>query len=439
MNISHRIKDKKIESKFIAKKGVAKMKFRTFKYNIIRAIKVINHAVNAETMKMLGGILIDANAPNMVELTAYSNDIKIKYYVRADVEQKGTVVCNPKYLMNISKGENMEVIISTDKDNVIEMKIGTYKQKWQGTVAENYPKISMPECNNELMLEQERFREILTKTVPFAAPTVGYRPQYNGVLFDIKNETLHNVSTDGKRMAHITTPVGTYGNMSFVITLPAAKELCRIESENPLLRIVVDNTNMRLLLDYSEFIVVASTFNENGYVKYDNMMNRESDITATVKRAEFMQMIERGKFVSEQGKTKVPVTLELKDDVLKCNGRNLRCQLKDEIDAKNGKVATHGWEKVSDIDSVDLCKELEQIGVKTIVYTDISKDGMLEGPNFDIYKELSQKTSLDIIASGGVTSIEDVKRLLDMNMYGAIIGKALYDNRIDLKEVLDLC
>ena len=109
------------------------------------------------------------------------------------------------------------------------------------------------------------------------------------------------------------------------------------------------------------------------------------------------------------------------------------------IDAKNGKVATHGLEKVSDIDSVDLCKELEQIGVKTIVYTDISKDGMLEGPNFDIYKELSQKTSLDIIASGGVTSIDDVKRLLDMNMYGAIIGKALYDNRIDLKEVLDLC
>ena len=64
---------------------------------------------------------------------------------------------------------------------------------------------------------------------------------------------------------------------------------------------------------------------------------------------------------------------------------------------------------------------------------------MLEGPNFDIYKELSQKTSLDIIASGGVTSIDDVKRLLDMNMYGAIIGKALYDNRIDLREVLDLC
>ena len=96
-------------------------------------------------------------------------------------------------------------------------------------------------------------------------------------------------------------------------------------------------------------------------------------------------------------------------------------------------------EKLSDIDSVDLCKELEQIGVKTIVYTDISKDGMLKGPNFDIYKELSQKTSLDIIASGGVTSIDDIKKLRDMNMYGAIIGKALYDKKLDLKEVIDLC
>ena len=109
------------------------------------------------------------------------------------------------------------------------------------------------------------------------------------------------------------------------------------------------------------------------------------------------------------------------------------------IDARNKKVATHGWEKLSDIDSVDLCKELEQIGVNTIVYTDISKDGMLKGPNFDIYKELSQKTSLDIIASGGVTSIDDIKKLRDMNMYGAIIGKALYDKKLDLKEVIDLC
>ncbi|MGL6107979.1 1-(5-phosphoribosyl)-5-[(5-phosphoribosylamino)methylideneamino]imidazole-4-carboxamide isomerase [Romboutsia sp.] len=107
------------------------------------------------------------------------------------------------------------------------------------------------------------------------------------------------------------------------------------------------------------------------------------------------------------------------------------------IDAKNGKVALRGWKVVSEIDSIDLCKYLESIGIHTIVYTDISKDGMLEGPNFDIYKELMEKTSLNIIASGGVSSVEDLKKLQEMNMYGAIIGKALYDNRISLEEVLE--
>ncbi|HSQ89509.1 1-(5-phosphoribosyl)-5-[(5-phosphoribosylamino)methylideneamino]imidazole-4-carboxamide isomerase [Romboutsia sp.] len=107
------------------------------------------------------------------------------------------------------------------------------------------------------------------------------------------------------------------------------------------------------------------------------------------------------------------------------------------IDAKDGKVALRGWEVISEVDSIDLCKELEEIGIKTIVYTDISKDGMLEGPNFDIYKILSQKTSLNIIASGGISSIDDIKRLKDMNIYGAIVGKALYDNKIELKEVLE--
>ncbi|CAH2213004.1 1-(5-phosphoribosyl)-5-[(5-phosphoribosylamino)methylideneamino]imidazole-4-carboxamide isomerase [Tepidibacter aestuarii] len=106
------------------------------------------------------------------------------------------------------------------------------------------------------------------------------------------------------------------------------------------------------------------------------------------------------------------------------------------IDAKNGKVALRGWEVVSEVDSIDLCKELEEIGVRTIVYTDISKDGMLEGPNFEIYKLLSQQTSLNIIASGGISSIDDIRKLKNMNIYGAITGKALYDNKIELKEAL---
>lgn len=108
------------------------------------------------------------------------------------------------------------------------------------------------------------------------------------------------------------------------------------------------------------------------------------------------------------------------------------------IDALNGKAALRGWKLVSESDSLDLCRELEQIGVRTIVYTDISRDGMLEGPNFDIYKTLAEKTSLNMIASGGITSVKDIKTLKSLNIYGAIIGKALYNNLISLKEAV-LC
>lgn len=105
------------------------------------------------------------------------------------------------------------------------------------------------------------------------------------------------------------------------------------------------------------------------------------------------------------------------------------------IDAVKGKVAVRGWETVSNIDSLDLCNYLEKIGIKTLVYTDILRDGMLKGPNFEIYDTLSKKTNLDIIASGGVSTINDIKRLNQMDMYGAIIGKSLYDERLDFKEV----
>lgn len=106
------------------------------------------------------------------------------------------------------------------------------------------------------------------------------------------------------------------------------------------------------------------------------------------------------------------------------------------IDALNGKVATRGWQNVGTVDSIEICRFLESIGIQTLVYTDISKDGMLSGPNFGIYEELSKKTSINIIASGGVTTLEDIQKLNTMNMYGSIIGKALYDNKLDFKEAL---
>lgn len=105
------------------------------------------------------------------------------------------------------------------------------------------------------------------------------------------------------------------------------------------------------------------------------------------------------------------------------------------IDAKDGKVATRGWERLSEVDSVELCKNLERMGVKTIVYTDIAKDGMLEGPNFEIYERLAEETNLQVIVSGGVSFMKDIERLKKLNPYGVIIGKAFYDNLLDFKEV----
>lgn len=106
------------------------------------------------------------------------------------------------------------------------------------------------------------------------------------------------------------------------------------------------------------------------------------------------------------------------------------------IDAKGGYVALKGWTEITDIKANYFAKVLENMGLKTLIYTDISKDGMLQGPNFEELKALNEIVDINIIASGGVTSVEDVKRLKSLKIYGAIIGKALYTGNIKLEEVL---
>lgn len=107
------------------------------------------------------------------------------------------------------------------------------------------------------------------------------------------------------------------------------------------------------------------------------------------------------------------------------------------VDIKDGKVAIHGWLEKSELDAMEFCSKLEKLGVKTVICTDISKDGAMQGTNHALYKEMSEKFSLDIIASGGVSSMDDVKRLRKLNVYGAIIGKAYYVGAIDLKEAIE--
>ena len=107
-------------------------------------------------------------------------------------------------------------------------------------------------------------------------------------------------------------------------------------------------------------------------------------------------------------------------------------------DIKDGFVAIKGWLEKSQIRCADFFSDMQNIGVKTIICTDISKDGAMQGTNRELYKDLSESFSIDIVASGGVSSLDDIKALREMELYGAIVGKAYYIGAIDLKEAIAL-
>lgn len=106
------------------------------------------------------------------------------------------------------------------------------------------------------------------------------------------------------------------------------------------------------------------------------------------------------------------------------------------VDAKSGKVAIEGWLEVTDVTALNFCKELEAIGVQTVIYTDIAKDGMMQGPNIKETAKIVKETRLEVIASGGVSTLKDLEQLKEAGIHGAIIGKALYMGVIDLEEAV---
>ena len=108
------------------------------------------------------------------------------------------------------------------------------------------------------------------------------------------------------------------------------------------------------------------------------------------------------------------------------------------VDLRDGKVAIKGWTETSELDCFDFCEELQALGVKTVICTDISKDGVMSGTNIELYERLSEKFDMDIVASGGISTLENVKTLTEMNMYGAILGKALYTGAIDLEKAIKI-
>lgn len=109
------------------------------------------------------------------------------------------------------------------------------------------------------------------------------------------------------------------------------------------------------------------------------------------------------------------------------------------VDVRNGRVAVKGWRELSDETLDGFCARLEDMGVRTIICTDISKDGAMEGTNRRMYEDLTAKYTMNIIASGGVSTMDDVRALRDMGLYGAILGRAIYTGGIDLRDAIEVC
>ena len=107
------------------------------------------------------------------------------------------------------------------------------------------------------------------------------------------------------------------------------------------------------------------------------------------------------------------------------------------VDARDGYVAINGWKELSEETGIDFCKRLRDAGVKTVIYTDISRDGAEKGTNLELYRELAKIEGLNITASGGVSSMEELKELQTIGTHAAILGKALYTGRLDLKTVVE--
>lgn len=108
------------------------------------------------------------------------------------------------------------------------------------------------------------------------------------------------------------------------------------------------------------------------------------------------------------------------------------------VDIRDGYVAVKGWTEKSSLEAFEFCRQMESIGIRTLICTDISRDGAMQGPNDALYERLSRELGMQIIASGGVSSITDIKRLAEMKIHGAIVGKAYYTGAVDLKEAIEV-
>jgi len=145
------------------------------------------------------------------------------------------------------------------------------------------------------------------------------------------------------------------------------------------------------------------------------------------------------KYISAGVKRVILGTSAVKDEnFVKSAVKNFGDKIAVGVDIKDGFVAIKGWTEKSNFTALDFCKKMQDIGVKTIISTDISRDGAMKGSNHELYKDLIKNLSVNIIASGGVSSIEDIIALKKLNLYGTIVGKAYYTGAVNLKDALEV-
>lgn len=225
-----------------------------------------------------------------------------------------------------------------------------------------------------------------------------------------------------------------------------------------------DKKAVRLLKgDYNEMTVysdnpieIARDF-ENSGAKYIHMVDLEGAKDGTTPNISVVEEVAKNTslFVEIGGGIRSLETLEryfesgVSRAILGTAAINDKAFLKEAVekygdkiavgaDVKDGYIAIKGWLEKSEVTLDAFLCEMQSIGVKYIICTDISKDGAMKGTNLELYKELSEKYSMNITASGGVSSIDDIVALRRMNLYGAIIGKAYYLGKIDLKEAIEV-
>ena len=199
--------------------------------------------------------------------------------------------------------------------------------------------------------------------------------------------------------------------------------------------------------DYAQMTVysddpvsVAKDFQAAGS-KHIHLVDLEGAKSGVPENLETIQKIiaQTSLFVSAGDSRVIPGTAAVTDPaVLEAALQKYGEKIAVGVDLKDGYVAIKGWTETSELTADAFFARMEKLGVKTIICTDISRDGAMKGTNRELYKEISRKYAIDLIASGGVSSLEDVRALAAMNLHGAIIGKAYYIGAIDLKEAIEV-